>query len=147
MSVIKWIHFSDLHLGNNRAVDTVLMRKNLPDYIASLHQAFDYVFCTGDVKEWNAVYDETFIDYFITICNAANTDKEHLFIVPGNHDVDISNPERNSIIEKLTDWNDTYYIPADGNISASDLFVLKEGEAGFISFISNILGDDRAETA
>ena len=145
MSVIKWIHFSDLHLGNNRAVDTVLMRKNLPDYIASLHQAFDYVFCTGDVKEWNAVYDETFIDYFITICNAANTDKEHLFIVPGNHDVDISNPERNSIIEKLTDWNDTYYIPADGNISASDLFVLKEGEAGFISFISNILGDDRAE--
>ncbi len=145
MSVIKWIHFSDLHLGNNRAVDTVLMRKALPDYIASLHQPFDYVFCTGDVKEWNAIYDETFVEYLISICKAAKTDKEHLFIVPGNHDVDISNPERNSIIEKLTDWSDTYYIPADGNISASDLFVLKEGEAGFISFISNLLGDERAE--
>ena len=34
MSNINWIHFSDLHLGNNSSVDTVLMRKSLPDYIA-----------------------------------------------------------------------------------------------------------------
>ena len=145
MSIIKWIHFSDLHLGNNRAVDTVLMRKTLPDYIASLDQSFDYIFCTGDIKEWNVAYDKTFIDYFSTICKAANIDLEHLFIVPGNHDVDISNPERNSIIKKLTDWSDTYYRPAEGNISDNDLFVLKEGEAGFISFISNLLGDERAK--
>ena len=43
MSIIRWIHFSDLHLGNNKAVDTVLMRKALPDYIASLHQSFNYI--------------------------------------------------------------------------------------------------------
>ena len=130
--------------SNDKKLGRIVTRQcsNRVTYQLSIN---NYIFCTGDVKEWNAKYDEAFIDYFNSICKAANTDIEQLFIVPGNHDVDISNPERDSIIEKLTDWEDIYYSPADGNISEKDLFVLKEGETDFISFISKLLGDDRGE--
>ena len=53
MGRIRWIHFSDLHLGNDKATETRLMRRELPEYIAGLNRNFDYAFCTGDIKEWN----------------------------------------------------------------------------------------------
>ena len=84
MNKIRWIHFSDLHMGNDSAVDTRLMRRKLPEYIAGLNQTFDYAFCSGDVKEWNANYNSA-PDYLRKICSAAHTP----FIAPGNHDVAI----------------------------------------------------------
>ncbi len=55
---VRWIHFSDLHLGNDKATETRLMRRELPEYIAGLNRNFDYAFCTGDIKEWNGYYTD-----------------------------------------------------------------------------------------
>ena len=68
-----------------------------------------------------------------------------LFIVPGNHDVKVTNSVRKEIIDRLTDWNSSYYTPAEGNISESDIRILKEGETDFINFIRKLLGTERAE--
>ena len=141
---IRWIHFSDLHLGNDSAVDTRLMRRKLPDYIAGLNQAFDYAFCSGDVKQWNANYNNA-PDYIRKLCKAAHTPLEHLFIVPGNHDVDRGGDDRTKLIDRLTDWETDYYRSNDGFISETDYSLLKSGQGDFQSFIADLFGDERVE--
>ena len=144
MQMIRWIHFSDLHLGNDSAVDTILMRKKLPGYLSSLHQSFDYAFCSGDVREWSASYHGA-PEYIRQICGAAGTPLEHLFVVPGNHDVRRGGKDRKKLIEKVTDWESDYYRSENGVISETDLLLLKSGQETFRLFVSELLGDDRAE--
>lgn len=144
MQKIKWIHFSDLHLGNDMAVDTRLMRRKLPQYIAGLNQTFDYAFCTGDVKEWNTGYSEA-PDYLRSLCISSKTPMDHLFIVPGNHDVNIDRDDRTEVIRRLTNWQTDDYKSNVGIISETDLSILKSGEEKFISFISDLLGPERAD--
>ena len=73
------------------------MRRKLPQYIAGLNQTFDYAFCTGDVKEWNTDYLKA-ADYLRSLCTSSKTTLDHLFIVPGNHDVDIGGDDRDFIV-------------------------------------------------
>jgi WD40 repeat protein len=120
------------------------MRKKLPDYISGLNQTFDYAFCSGDIKEWNSDYS-TAPDYLHLICNAAHTPLEHLFIVPGNHDIDRGDDYRTKLIDKITDWKTDYYSSNNGQISYEDICLLKSGQKAFIDFISTLLGTDRAE--
>ena len=144
MTKIRWIHFSDLHLGNDGAVDTHLMRKKLPAYIAGLNKTFDYAFCSGDIKEWNSDYSKA-PGYLLSLCEASHTPLDHLFIVPGNHDVKIGGDDRIELIAKLTKWESDYYQSSVGLISDADLSILKSGQADFQIFISDFLGSDRAE--
>ena len=144
MRKIRWMHFSDLHLGNDRAVDTLLMRRKLPQYIASLNQTFDYAFCTGDVKEWNTDYLEA-PDYLRSLCKSSKTPIDHLFIVPGNHDLDISRDGRADVINRLTNWQTDDYQSNVGIISEADLAMLRSGEGKFISFIGDLFGPERAD--
>ncbi|MBR4900289.1 MAG: metallophosphoesterase [Victivallales bacterium] len=143
MSIIRWIHFSDLHLGNNIAVDTRLMRKKLPEYIASLKKPFDYAFCSGDTKEWNSDYAMA-SDYIRQLCSSANVPLDSFFIVPGNHDVEIGGEERSALIKRLSDWNDDYYQSNQGVISEKDISLLKSGQSAFYAFVKELLGNDRA---
>lgn len=147
MQKIRWIHLSDLHLGNggatDSAVDTRLMRKKLPGYIASLAQPFDYMFCSGDVKEWNADYAQV-TEYISSLCAASKTSLDHLFIVPGNHDVDIGGDDRAELIAKLTNWKTDDYDSKNGVISDEDMALLRSGQGAFRSFVSELLGSDRA---
>jgi hypothetical protein len=113
---IRWIHFSDLHLGNDSAVDTRLMRRKLPGYIAGLNQTFDYAFCSGDIKEWNSD-DSMAPDYIRKLCDASHTPLDHLFIVPGNHDIKIGGDDRQELIKNITSWETDYYRSNDGRIS------------------------------
>ena len=55
---VRWIHFSDLHLGNDKATETRLMRRELPEYIVGLNRNFDYAFCTGDILLVGINYDK-----------------------------------------------------------------------------------------
>lgn len=144
MQKIRWIHFSDLHLGDDKAVDTRLMRKKLPEYIAGLNQTFDYAFCSGDIKEWNADYTAA-SDFIRQLCTASKTPLKHLFIVPGNHDVELGREDRTEVIKRITDWKTDYYKSSNGAISSSDFEVLKSGQASFRSFVSDLLGKERAE--
>lgn len=141
--MVRWIHVSDLHLGNDDAVDTILMRKMLPEYIRGLGKEFDYMFCTGDIKEWNSDYS-TAIDYFRELCIASHIDLENLFIVPGNHDIDTNIEGREELINRLKDWNSDYYKSNSGIISIDDYSLLRQGEIAFIQFISDLLGKERA---
>ena len=60
------------------------------------------------VKEWNSNYNSA-PDYLCEICSAAHTPLDNLFIVPGNHDVEIGGDARLELIKRLTDWSTDYY--------------------------------------
>ena len=139
---INWIHFSDLHLGNDSAVDTRLMRKKLPEYIAGFNRKFDYAFCSGDIKEWSNDYTGA-DEYLKKLCDSAQVSLDNLYIVPGNHDVKIDET-RAEVIKKLKDYESDYYRSDIGVIEPEDLTVLKSGEAEFIDFIDSFLGSKRA---
>ncbi len=141
---IRWIHFSDLHLGDDKAADTRLMRRKLPGYIAGFNQTFEYAFCTGDVKQWDSDYSAA-PDYIRSLCHASHTPLDHLFIVPGNHDVERGGNDRTDLIGRITDWGSDYYRSIDGYISEQDYAVLKSGQDNFRTFIAALLGCDRAE--
>ena len=147
MRKVRWIHISDLHINNNSEVETRLMRMKLPIYIQNLGQQFDYIFCSGDLKDWDGSYTEDMYNYFLQICDAAKVDLDNLFIVPGNHDVDISDPKRNEIISKITDYNSKYYDPAIGSFKSEDLSVLQSGEKEYLTFIEKLLGSHRIKKA
>lgn len=144
MHKIKWIQLSDLHLGNDEAVDTRLMRRRLPAYIANLAQSFDYMFCTGDVKEWNKDFSKA-PEYLTSLCEAAGVPLENLYIVPGNHDVAIGGDDRAAVIQKITDWSTDDYNSKVGLISDADMTLLRSGQDAFHTFISEFLGAERVE--
>lgn len=144
MHKIRWIQLSNLHLGNNEAVDTRRMRQKLPDYIASLAQPFDYMFCTGDVKEWNKDFSQV-PRYLTSLCEAAGVPLENLYIVPGNHDVEIGGDDRVAVIQKLTNRITDDYNSKVGVISDADMTLLRSGQGAFRTFVSEFLGAERAE--
>ena len=50
MAIRKWLHISDLHL-NTTEVESVRMREQLPDYLLRNGIKYDYIFCTGDIRD------------------------------------------------------------------------------------------------
>lgn len=141
MRRIQWIHFSDLHLNNDVAVETRLMRSKLPEYLAGLGTHFDYAFCTGDIREHSKPYLDTAVSNIKMICDSAGVPIERLFVVPGNHDIDVTDAGRAELVSKLTDWNNDYYNPHIGSVSADDLDVLSRGRQEFASFTDKLFKD------
>ena len=138
MRRIRWIHFSDLHLGSDSAVETRLMRDLLPEYLESLGTRFDYAFCTGDIREHSTPYSDAAVSAIKRICASAGVPIERLFVVPGNHDVDVTDAGRSELTAKLTDWNSDRYDPHIGSISTDDLDVLSRGKQEFSSFADEL---------
>ena len=64
----------------------------------------DYVFCTGDIRSANVrpnSFTEDMADYMRNICHAVGVPIERLFIVPGNHDVNIFAEGREDAIKHI----------------------------------------------
>ena len=143
MAIIRWLHLSDLHLGSSKTTETSMMRQNLLPYIDQLGQPFQYIFLTGDIKEWNSAYTDDMSAYLQALCAHANTPMQRLFLVPGNHDVDTSNTKRTECITRLTDWRCQDYDSKVGLISPEDLSLLQSGHENFLNFVEGLLGGNR----
>jgi predicted MPP superfamily phosphohydrolase len=149
MSIIRWLHISDLHL-NTDEVDSVRMRENLPKFFADNNIRYDYVFCTGDIRDSSGeCYKEPFpnSEFLTDLCKIWNLPVENLFIVPGNHDVNRLAANRTDVVEKMlwkdkSTWNKNYK-PEIGNIDKGTLYALHEGQAGFRKFLGSIYGEER----
>jgi predicted phosphodiesterase len=107
MSKLVWLHLSDIHfLPDNEWQDSTA-RAALLDFLArqlAKHQLkVDLIFCTGDIA-FGDLHDQSlakqyamarqFFDAVLAVCGC---DKSHLFVVPGNHDINrnsITNAER-----------------------------------------------------
>ncbi|MGM9600246.1 MAG: metallophosphoesterase [Faecousia sp.] len=99
---MRFLHISDCHFGFEKSTDAQAQRDN---YMESLLQQVreiaadtpvDYLFITGDIgwKAQSADYDVALM-YIKKLIEACCLDTQHVFVCPGNHDVD-----RNAIADK-----------------------------------------------
>lgn len=106
MSKATWLHLSDIHFCPKKTWRDAGSRSSLLNYLKEnikngKAKTPNFIFCTGDIAFGNTAtmpikeqYEqaEEFFDKLIEICGTPTKpfQKENLFIVPGNHDVDRS---------------------------------------------------------
>lgn len=142
--MIRWLHISDLHL-NDGNFSSARLRDELPSFLRNKRMKCDYVFCTGDIRSANVrpnSFTEDMADYMRNICHAVGVPIERLFIVPGNHDVNIFAEGREDAIKHIVPY-DGYYKPDYGHIDTVDLEKLQSGKEDFVDFLSELYDTDR----
>ena len=142
--MIRWLHISDLHL-NDCNFSSARLRDELPSFLRNKRMKCDYVFCTGDIRSANVrpnSFTEDMADYMRNICHAVGVPIERLFIVPGNHDVNIFAEGREDAIKHIVPY-DGYYKPDYGHIDTVDLEKLQSGKEDFVDFLSELYDTDR----
>lgn len=142
--MIRWLHISDIHL-NSRNFSSDRLRYELPSFLEQEALKCDYVFCTGDIRSANVMpnaFTDEMADYLKSICEAIDVSIDRLFIVPGNHDVDIFADGRNEAIQRILP-NEGYYCPKFGHIDGEDISLIMRGREQFVEFLSKFYDDDR----
>ncbi|MFW9990370.1 MAG: metallophosphoesterase family protein [Candidatus Odinarchaeota archaeon] len=92
MSKVSWLHLSDMHIDANRDFDQMLilhaLLSDLMETISKYNIELNFIFFTGDVA-FSATMDDYKLaeSFFNHLCDNFNFDKDNLFIIPGNHDV------------------------------------------------------------
>ncbi|MGO4497595.1 metallophosphoesterase [Paenibacillus sp. 2RAB27] len=93
--LIKWAQLSDIHhLYNN--YETTVMRDNLIEYLHNIQDEIDWLFITGDIAHRGGSYGPETISFLDSLLESIDIGKQHLFIVPGNHDLN-----RNPMVDRL----------------------------------------------
>lgn len=137
-NILHWIHISDIHL-NKVGIQAEIMKENLPIYIQEIsnNTKIDYVFFTGDIRfaPKKTFPTDKAIGFFEEICSYAKIDKEKLFIVIGNHDLDRENQTRLAAIKKI----ESQYFESDGVINQKQIQELKSGRDDYLNTIKQIL--------
>jgi len=117
MSKINWLHISDLHFGSEKEIgDIKYIRDDLLDYVKNKFKAdkdkFNYLFVTGDIfygpnfynnesQKKQSIKDAT--DFFDKLISYLKIDKSNVFVVPGNHDTNRKDGEKEKYINEITD--------------------------------------------
>ncbi len=138
--MIRWLHLSDLHLGNED-MSSSEMRARLLDFIKKDVGTIDYIFLTGDILTAgprSSGYTPEMAEFLQSICSACGVDSDRLFIVAGNHDVNRDAPQRDEAIRRVKfQWNG-YYDPMNGEIQEEDRKLIWNGQNDFRAFLSSI---------
>lgn len=143
MKKTKWLHISDLHL-NKQGIETQRLRDRLLSLLQELGET-DYLFISGDLQYApnppDIVGAVNYIKQIIAICHVPI---EHVFIVPGNHDVDRSDRIRSETEKRVfgdENHEDGYYLPEDGIIKSEDIFNILKARGVFQKIINEVYRD------
>lgn len=88
--VLRWLHLSDLHIRLDQLDNIQLVFSRLRRLLQDEGLTFDLVFVTGDLA-WNGAkseYDEAY-KILNALLSTVGCKNDRLFIVPGNHDVNL----------------------------------------------------------
>ena len=89
---ISWLHVSDFHFKGGDPYDRDVVLNALVRSVkkfGEIGRQPDLIFATGDVAHSGAENEyQTATAFFDALCAAAGVEKQHLFVIPGNHDVD-----------------------------------------------------------
>ncbi len=89
---LTWLHVSDFHLSNGAPYDQVVILRALVESVRRFREEGhvpDLIFATGDIAQNGKAneYDAA-TKFFDDLLEAAALNRDRLFIIPGNHDVD-----------------------------------------------------------
>jgi formylglycine-generating enzyme required for sulfatase activity/predicted MPP superfamily phosphohydrolase len=89
---VTWLHVSDFHLSDGAPYDQEVILRSLVSSVKHFRaegHAPDLIFATGDIAQSGKAKEyETATKFFDDLLDAAGLNRDRLFIVPGNHDVD-----------------------------------------------------------
>jgi predicted phosphodiesterase len=90
---VTWLHVSDFHFkgGDPYDRDVVLgaLVRSVKEFREKEGRQPDFVFATGDVAHSGQSTEyQSATKFFDSLLAAAGVDKQHLYVIPGNHDVD-----------------------------------------------------------
>ncbi|MBN1317036.1 MAG: metallophosphoesterase [Anaerolineales bacterium] len=96
-TTITWLHLSDFHIhasSNQQWDEDYVLRRMVRDIQKiAIKVKFDFILVTGDIAFSGKVEEyELAKRLFDQLLKVTNLQKEHLFVIPGNHDID-----RNSV--------------------------------------------------
>lgn len=131
---ITWLHLSDVHYAFNN-FDTNLMRNCLLDELRNLSSTYDFSFIvvTGDLSYKSKLDTSAISGFFDSVLDILNLDKNRLFIVPGNHDVDRNIIFRKDAINTILGYN------SQETDMLERLDILNEGFKNFYNSTKTIL--------
>lgn len=90
---VTWLHVSDFHIREGDPYDRHVVLSALVSSVRRLREqegrAPDLIFATGDIAfSGKPAEYEMATRFFDDLLDAAGVEREHLFVIPGNHDVD-----------------------------------------------------------
>ncbi len=142
MANVCWLQISDLHFG----FDTYTTRAAYDAFIAYLRNVIQaravkptLLFLTGDFvfAPANSYANRSqAVAAIQEIQRITDIGKDNLFMVPGNHDVNIHGEVRKLYLEDMYKT----YRPTDGSISANHIGKILEGFEGFNDFRKQVYG-------
>lgn len=144
-TLFKWVHLSDIHFRpqKDNGFNTTELKSSLPQYLRSHVQSADALIITGDYrfapdKEDNP---QSVCDFIKQLCEALDLDISHVFLVPGNHDLDRSEV-RSDVIKGLRNR----YTPSQGVFDQERLENLENNFKYFHELQKILYGKDAWES-
>lgn len=106
----RWLHLSDIHFAYKN-YDTNRLREELFKKLEEIsnHNKIDFLFITGDLTDKNAEYTKELYKFIDNLISTLKLDKHYLFIVPGNHDLERSQP-RELLLQSLVKEKDEKFV-------------------------------------
>jgi len=111
---LKWLHFGDIHFGNNSRDDFSIPLVNFLEHLKDLP---DLVFITGDIADKGKKEEFRKASDFLDKLIKMGFKKEQFFVIPGNHDVEwhtCNSTDRltSEMIKNMTEEKlDAFYAP------------------------------------
>lgn len=136
MSIIRWMHISDLHFGHNSFV-----ADNMRDGIIGLSKSIMPIKClfiTGDLRYGRTEkinYPEATVRFVKDLQGALNIDKQSTYIVPGNHDVN-----RNAGFKSMIEGIKKDYKTTNGEIGVETLKHIQMEREPFLKVYKELCG-------
>jgi len=88
----SWLHVSDFHFKSSDPYDRDVVLRALVRSVAEFREHGrqpDLIFATGDVAHSGQASEyQAAAEFFDALCAAAGVDKQRLYVIPGNHDID-----------------------------------------------------------
>jgi adenine C2-methylase RlmN of 23S rRNA A2503 and tRNA A37/predicted MPP superfamily phosphohydrolase len=128
--MFKWLHLSDLHFIPSEGHTISKAKEKLPDYLNESIGNVNALFLTGDYRfaRTDAGDANEVANYILSIASAVSVEKENIYLLPGNHDVNRNKP-RTAIIDSL--GNKSFYDPNQGTLDSEILNLLQNDFAFF----------------
>lgn len=114
---VTWLHVSDFHLSDKGPYNQEVILRSLVESVRRYREvenrAPDLLFATGDIAgKGNAREYERATVFFDDLLDAAGLNRDRLFVVPGNHDVDRISGKHQLRTLADSDEADDYFDPA-----------------------------------
>jgi serine/threonine protein kinase/predicted MPP superfamily phosphohydrolase len=144
LSTITWLHISDLHFQTSQAYDANVvlqaLLKDVAKHVSLDRLRPDFIAITGDIA-FSGKSDEYDLArrFFDDLLRITGLEKDRLFLVPGNHDVDrdLVSPGAESIGDSLRNRDSVNDILSN----ASDRCVMFGRYQGYADFVNGYLGE------